>query len=101
MSLTGAEQEAEVVVESLRRYGYNVEQSIGSAYSALNVINPLYQKPYRVLHVAAHGIFDLRAADGKARSGVVLSDGLLLTAAEIGQMEIVPGSGFSQLLPPC
>ena len=94
ISLDGAEREAEVVVEALRRYGYNIEQAIGPAYSALNVINSLYQKPYRVLHVAAHGVFDLRAADGKARSGVVLSDGLLLTAAEVGQMEIVPDLVF-------
>lgn len=93
-SLAGAEQEAEVVVEALRRYGYNVEQSIGPEYDALEVINPLYQKPYRILHIAAHGIFDLRAADGRSRSGVVLSDGLLLTAAEVGQMEIVPDLVF-------
>lgn len=94
VSLSGAEREAEVVVEALRRYGYNVEQSIGDGYGALKVINPLYQKPFRILHIAAHGVFDLRAADGKARSGVVLSDGLLLTAAEIGQMEIVPDLVF-------
>ena len=94
VSLAGAQQEAEVVVEALRRYGYNVEQSIGAEYDALKVINPLYQKPYRILHVAAHGVFDLRAADGKGRSGVVLSGGLLLTAAEIGQMEIVPDLVF-------
>jgi hypothetical protein len=81
-------------VESLRRYGYEVEQSIGTEYDALKVINPLYQKPYRIVHIAAHGVFDERAADGRNRSGVVLSDGLLLTAAEIGQMEIVPDLVF-------
>ena len=93
-SLAGAQEEAEVVVESLRRYGYEVEQSIGAEYDALKVINPLYQKPYRIVHIAAHGVFDERAADGKSRSGVVLADGLLLTAAEIGQMEIVPDLVF-------
>ncbi|HLN83936.1 MAG TPA: CHAT domain-containing protein [Candidatus Binatia bacterium] len=94
IALDGAEREAEVVVEGLRRYGYGVEQAIGESFSALKVINPLYQKPYRIIHIAAHGLFDLRAVDGQARSGVVLSDGLLLTAAEIGQMEIVPDLVF-------
>ena len=94
ISLEGAEREAEVVLEALRRYGYGVEQAIGEGFSALKVINLLYQKPYRIVHIAAHGLFDLRAADGQARSGVVLSDGLLLSAAEIGQMEIVPDLVF-------
>ena len=94
ISLDGAEHEAEAVVEALRRYGYSVEQSIGAGYSALQVINPLYQKPYRIVHIAAHGAFALTAADGTARSGVVLSDGLLLSAAEIDQMEIVPDLVF-------
>jgi len=94
ISLEGAEREAELVVEALRRYGYGVEQAIGESFSALKVINPLYQKPYRIIHIAAHGLFDVRAADGQARSGMVLSDGLLLTAAEIGQMEIVPDLVF-------
>jgi hypothetical protein len=82
------------VVESLRRYGYQVEQAIGADFDGLRVINPLYQKPYRILHIAAHGVFDEAAADGTTRTGVVLSDGLLLTAAEIGQMEIVPDLVF-------
>ena len=94
ISLDGAEHEAEVVVEALRRYGYGVEQAIGESFNALKVINPLYQKPYRIVHIAAHGLFDMLATDGQARSGVVLSDGLLLSAAEIGQMEIVPDLVF-------
>ena len=43
-----------------------------------------------MLHISAHGVFDLRHVDGRRRSGVVLSDGLLITAAEIEAMEIVP-----------
>ena len=92
--LSGAQEEAGIVVEALRRYGYDVEQAIGTEFDALEVINPLYQKPYRILHIAAHGVFEEKAADGRSRSGVVLSDGLLLGAAEIGQMEIVPDLVF-------
>ena len=93
-SLSGAEEEAELVVEALSRQGYQVESSIGQGRKALDVITPLYQKPYRIVHVAAHGVFEQPAADGIARTGVVLADGLLLGAAEIGQMEIVPDLVF-------
>lgn len=94
VSLPGAEREAHVVVEALLRHGYIVERAIGQSRQAIDVINPLYQKPYRIVHVAAHGEYDLRAVDGKARSGVVLSGGLFLTAAEIEQMETVPDLVF-------
>jgi CHAT domain-containing protein len=93
-SLTGAEEEAGAVVEALNRHGYQVESSIGQGRKALDVITPLYQKPYRIVHIAAHGLFEQPAADSVTRTGVVLSDGLLLGAAEIGQMEIVPDLVF-------
>ena len=50
----------------------------------------LYRQPYRIVHISAHGVFDLLHRDGRRRSGVVLSDGLLITAAEIAAMETVP-----------
>jgi CHAT domain-containing protein len=53
------------------------------------VINKLFCKPYRIIHISAHGIFQ-EGSQGNMRSGVVLSDGLFLTAAEIGQLEVVP-----------
>jgi CHAT domain-containing protein len=93
-SLAGAEQEAEVVVEALSRQGYHVESSIGQGREALDVIKPLYQQAFRIVHIAAHGLFEQPAADGIARTGVVLSDGLLLGAGEIGQMEVVPDLVF-------
>ena len=93
-SLDGAEREAEIVGETLRRHGYAVEQAIGQERKALDVMTALYQRSYRIMHIAAHGIFEQRAVDGRARSGVVLSDGLLLGAAEIGQMEVVPDLVF-------
>ena len=93
-SLAGAEREAEVVAEALSRQGYQVESAIGQGRKAIDVLTPLYQKPYRIVHIAAHGLFEEAAADGVARTGVVLSDGLLLGAAEIGQMEAVPDLVF-------
>ena len=64
--------------------------AIGEDRTASDVLALLYRQPYRILHISAHGVFDLPHADGLRRSGVVLSDGLLITAAEIDAMEIVP-----------
>lgn len=94
-SLAGAEEEALRVVQVLARHDIDVPQaSIGQDQQALDVINRLYQHPYRILHIAAHGVFGQRRADGSVRTGVVLSDGLLITAAEIEAMEFVPDLVF-------
>lgn len=57
---------------------------------AIDVLFDLYARPYRLLAVCGHGIFEEKALDGRSYSGVVLSDGLLITAVEIGLMEVVP-----------
>lgn len=63
---------------------------VPSETRALDVLARLLERPYRVLVIAAHGVFEAKAADGSLRTGVVLSDGILLTAVEIAQMEVVP-----------
>jgi hypothetical protein len=88
--LPGAQAEAEAVAATLFGLGYAVRQVIGAAGSASDVLAQLYAQPYRVLHVSGHGVFNLRHRDGRSRSGVLLSDGLLMGAAEIAAMEIVP-----------
>lgn len=90
IALPGAEKEARVVETLLSAAGYAVEPVIGEHETAQRVLSALYRQPWRILHISAHGIFDIRHADGRKRSGVVLSDGLLITAAEIAAMEIVP-----------
>lgn len=92
--LPGAESEAYSVSRILRAAGYEPVESIGGDQRAVDIINRLFQRPYRILHIAAHGEFDLKGADGRSRTGVLLSDGLLLTAAEVGQMEVVPDLVF-------
>lgn len=90
--LPAATREGEAVRASLRAAGWD-EQSIAycpQGKTALDILSTLYQRPYRVLMISAHGIFEAKALDGNPYSGVVLSDGLLLTAVEIGLMEIVP-----------
>ena len=92
--LPSAENEANTVAEVLTQYRYDVVAAIGEDQKAIDIVNRLYQHPYRVLHIAAHGVFDEKHIDGTTRSGVVLSDGLLITAAEIGAMEVVPDLVF-------
>jgi hypothetical protein len=88
--LPGAEKEAETVAARLRGLGYEVERAIGDDQTATDVLVRLYRKPWRILHISAHGVFAVRHRDGLPRSGVVLSDGFLITAAELRAMESVP-----------
>jgi CHAT domain-containing protein len=87
--LSGAREEAEAVARLLQGLGYGVT-ALTAGDSAANVIAALYRQAWRILHVSAHGVFELPHPDGRARSGVLLSDGLLITAAEIAAMEVVP-----------
>ena len=89
VSLAGAEREAAAVGEILRDAGYEITP-LDVGEDAQTVLSALFRKPHRILHIAAHGLYGFPGADGQARSGVVLSDGMLLTAAEVGQMEVVP-----------
>ncbi len=91
--LPGAQAEAESVARLLNAMGYDVKPLIGGA-TASTVLGALYHRPWRILHVSAHGVFGLRHADGRHRSGVLLSDGLLITAAEVQAMEVVPDVVF-------
>ncbi len=92
-SLEGAAKEGEAVAQVLEGAGYTPHRVMPGA-NAGDVFTALFARPYRVLVVAAHGIFAKAGADSVLRSGVVLSDGLLLTAAEIDRMETVPDLVF-------
>lgn len=88
-SLDGAREEAERVLTLLDQHGYTCEPSIEEE-NGVDIINKLYRHPYRLLHIAGHGVFEHRTRQGEHRTGVVLSGGLLITAAEIEAMEVVP-----------
>ncbi|MEO8278619.1 MAG: CHAT domain-containing protein [Ideonella sp.] len=89
-ALPGAQAEGVATAAILASMGYSVASAIGADQSASQVLSALYHQPWRILHISAHGVFNLRHADGRNRSGVLLSGGLLITAAEIDAMEIVP-----------
>ena len=77
--------EARAVAAALRQYGYEVEELIGA--TALDIVSALYAHEYRIIHIAAHGAYD---AEHPVRSGVVIGQDTFLTAAEIGQLRVVP-----------
>lgn len=93
-TLPGAETEANEAASLMQGLGYEVVRAIGSDCPAAEVLTSLYRQAYRLVHVSGHGVFDLPHRDGGSRTGVVLSDGLLITAAEIEAMEIVPDLVF-------
>ncbi|HJV62811.1 MAG TPA: CHAT domain-containing protein, partial [Albitalea sp.] len=92
--LPAAEQEAAAVTDALARHGFEVERALGAQQRAMEVVNRLYKHPYRIVHIAGHGMIGRGVDDAPLRSGVVLSDGLLISAAEIEAMEIVPDLVF-------
>ncbi|MBU8817758.1 CHAT domain-containing protein [Mycolicibacterium goodii] len=87
--LPGASAEAAAVYDLLRAR-FDVDEPVDRP-TALHVLAGLYKKPYRIVHLAGHGHYEApTTADGKARSGMVLDNGVFLTAVEIGQMQQVP-----------
>ncbi|MFM9073192.1 MAG: CHAT domain-containing protein [Cyanobium sp.] len=92
-ALEGARKEAETVQALLQEHGYGCQLSLEEE-NGVDVINKLYQQPYRVLHIAGHGVYEQLTRQGDRRSGVVLSGGILITAAEIEAMEVVPDLVF-------
>src|SRR6185503_7044594 len=58
---------------------------------ASNALPAILTSPCRVLHIAAHGVYEFRTGIGdEVVTGMVLGGGLYLTAREIFQMTSVP-----------
>ena len=106
--LVGAQQEAAAVATALqerRIEGRKLEVTHLQRPQGDAVVQELFRRPYRILHLAGHGVVDLqlplteaeqtRACAGeqvKPRrvTGMVLGGGVFLTPTEIGQMRQVP-----------
>lgn len=94
-SLAGAEREASEVASLLSARGYVVSSMVGADAAPLAVIGALHERPWRILHLAAHGVFDFVPEPGAGRvSGLVLDGGIFLTAAEARSMRYVPDLVF-------
>ena len=92
--LPQARAEAVLVADLLTRHRYRVTHS-DQRPTALEVLNDLFARPYRILHLAGHGYYQPpRPGHTEGRSGLVLQDGVFLSAVEIGQMRQVPDLVF-------
>lgn len=94
--LAGARQEAALVAELLRNASRPFDVVLRNEHpTALDVMAGLFDRPYRVLHLAGHGEHqDPRSGGAQARSGMVLDNGLFLSAVEVANMRQVPDLVF-------
>ncbi len=86
--LPGARAEALAVVAQLTSGADGIQADrvralVSGEDDARTIINALFERPYRVVHVAGHGVFG-------SKGGVVLSGKTFLGAAEIKAMRTVP-----------
>ncbi len=93
--LPGAKAEADAVVAALAGaggLGADRVVALTNQDNASNVINALFERRYRIVHVAGHGEAVSRNDKGEVtcRGGVVLSDHTFLGPDEIHAMRTVP-----------
>jgi hypothetical protein len=86
--LEGARREAIAVAAELSAPGRGIPaervHALVDQADAQTIINALFARPYRIVHVAGHG-------EAGANGGVVLSgDGIYLGSAEVEAMRVVP-----------
>jgi len=84
--LPAAGMEAEKVAELLEKFGYSVNKDYINT-EASGVITELYPKPYKILHIAAHGVLKDKTT---GQTGVVLGEGIILTPSDFEQLRKVP-----------
>lgn len=95
--LAGAKAEAATVMRKLDDAGFKTTPLIRSDYRV--ILKELFARDYRILHLAAHGVYEYELDDGfdkeghrrKRRiTGMVIGDDQFLTPTEINQMRVVP-----------
>jgi CHAT domain-containing protein/pimeloyl-ACP methyl ester carboxylesterase len=91
--LPGAEQEASLVAAKFKEFGYKVIPEIHTGSNA--IMNSLFANDYRVLHLAGHGVYrhcieHAQNEEPECYTGVVLGEGVYLTANEINNKMDIP-----------
>ncbi len=88
--LPGAAAEANLVAQIVKNNGYEVLSSIHR--KAADIIKDLYSDNYKIMHVAAHGVYEVLEVGGKQRftAGIVLGDGAVLEPGTINQLSSIP-----------
>jgi hypothetical protein len=93
--LPGAAAEATAVAAVLRENGFETTSLTGDDAQWPTVLSSLYGHPYRILHIAAHGVYEYEPEKGGRKfTGVVLGSGAFLTPAEFEQLRVVPDLVF-------
>ena len=92
-SLPGAQQEASLVAAKFQKFEYNVHVEIHTG--AASILNSLFANDYRILHLSGHGVYrySVQPADRERSvlySGIMLGDGVFLTANEIRNKREMP-----------
>lgn len=89
VELQGAQEEARVAAktfEALGRYRVTLlERPRGK-----DVLASLFDRPYRVLHLAGHGVVNYQPNGSDPITGMVIGDGVYLTPHEIEQLRPIP-----------
>lgn len=108
--LEGARREAESVSRTLQTHGFQVTSLMRRDSSA--IVQGLFARPYRILHLAGHGVYRYRnakdlscancgqpvaapastqsVAGSEPLTGMILGDGIVLSPREVRQMSQVP-----------
>jgi len=88
--LSGAETEAREVGEKLAENKFEVRSMIHSR--AGDIITELFSDKYKVIHIAAHGVYGEVEANGQkeAKAGVVLGNDVFLEPGMINQLSTIP-----------
>lgn len=88
--LNAARLEAERVSETLKSHGFTVKELVARDDDSppwMDIMNALFEKEYRIVHVAAHGVFD---PDSPTKSGIVIGPGKILTASDVRKLPVIP-----------
>lgn len=109
VQLRGAEQEAKKVLRLLEERSYDVTSVIrqdDDKEIADRILNALYARDYRIVHLAGHGVYkyllnahssnpsDSLLDQGEDITGMVIGHDKFLTPAEFQQMRVVPDLVF-------
>ena len=99
VSLPGAVQEASAVAALLNKN--NFDAALHNDAGSNEIIRALFEKPYRILHLAGHGVYqfpigekDPKTGAQQLATGMVIGKDTLLTPVEIKQMRWVPDLVF-------
>jgi len=93
--LPGALAEAQEVARVLQADSANradAEVKLLAEKPMLEILRAVFDNHWRIMHFAGHGMYRPKkeGEQGQALSGMVLSDGVVLSPVEIGQMRSVP-----------